>query len=153
VRADYDNNNTPFAFDDFYPWTTNGQRRWGSNTIDTTTVTDNMNNVITGAVATAFDSHTSADYISSEAQGATGDSGGGIWINNGGSYELAGITFAITDISDNRAEYGDSTAIMDLSSFKNEIYSVTGIPEPNSALLGGLSVAMWLLSQRRRRLL
>lgn len=150
VRADYDDNGTLIVADDFYPWSNNGAPRWGTNTISPVTVNDSMGNPIPEAVATEFNTHTSGAYTSSEAQAATGDSGGGVWVNNGGNYELAGIMFGISDISDARAEYGDFTTIVQLANFKNEIYSVTGIPEPSSAVLGALAGILCLLKRKRR---
>lgn len=150
VRDSYNNNGTPGnELDDYYPWSASQQIRWGSNKVSTTNVLNGVGMTIPEVAATIFDEPSNSNYTSSEVQGSIGDSGGGVWIDNGGIWELAGINFAVTDTSDSRAEYGDGTAFTELHSFKNEIYMVTGIPEPSSCLLviGALSA----LALRRRR--
>jgi len=131
-----------------YPWVTSFQSRWGTNQLETSAADSFGNPVLVTDFSSPLDSPTMF-----EGQNAGGDSGGGWFINNGGTWELAGLSFAVgsTDGTSNPSEYGDRSFAYDLSDplIKSQIQEVAYTPEPSSALLAGLSCGL-LLARRRR---
>jgi hypothetical protein len=87
-----------------------------------------------------------------EAQGIAGDSGGAVFVDNGGSWTLSGAMLVVLLYERqpvNTAIIGNQTAMADLSYYRSEIISITSIPEPGTAVLcvlGGCA----LLGTRRR---
>jgi hypothetical protein len=91
--------------------------RWGTNVVDGAGMLDNS-----AAFATVFDL---VGGTAHEAQGAYGDSGGGVFAKNAsGVWELAGIVFAIGQYVDQPYYYvldGNVTYIVDLASYRDQI--------------------------------
>jgi hypothetical protein len=119
--------------------------RWGTNTVSGASALLSYNNTV--CETTTFNA------IAGEAQGAVGDSGGGVFgLNAGGEWTLSGIMLAIAGFSGqpSAAVVGNTTYFADLSAYRSQI--LTTIPEPAVApvLLGlaTLGAAVWL---RRRR--
>jgi hypothetical protein len=89
----------------------------------------------------------SEQVTDSEAQAQTGDSGSGVFVKVGGLWSLAGITFAV-DIEDNQpggtssAFYKNRTFIADLAFYRNQILSISAVPELGSLAL--MSAAAFL---------
>ncbi len=90
-----------------------------------------------------------------EAQAQGGDSGGGVFANNAGTWELSGIMVSILGFRSNSAIYhgtgpgafdilggrpGDVTYAIDLTFYRDQIVSV--IPEPASMLFMALTLPM-----------
>lgn len=138
-----------------YSWGTPGTSdtvpmRWGFNQLD-------FNHTdAAGAkyLVTDFDAPGFGTGI--DGQAALGDSGGGAFIFNQGSWKLGGVAYATADGSDadelvNPAGYGDYTLFTDVYSYRSEITALTGtlVPEPSSMLLGGFGVLALALRRNR----
>ena len=138
-----------------YSWGTPGTSdevpmRWGFNQVDSG-YTD-----LAGAkyLITDFDAPGIGSGI--DGQAALGDSGGGAFILNQGSWKLGGVVYATADGSDldslsNPAGYGDYTLFTDVYAYRSEITALTGtlVPEPSSMLLGGFGVIALALRRKR----
>ncbi len=123
--------------------------RWGTNQIEDIPV-DPIED--TWAIGTIFDAIGSGG-TPHEAQAANGDSGGALFVENGGSWELAGLLYVIFIYNGQPANavlYGSATYAADLAMYRDEIKDVTGLPEPVGALpIGALLVGA--LARRRAR--
>lgn len=92
-----------------------------------------------------------------DGQAALGDSGGGAFIFNQGSWKLGGVTYATADgpldadALVNPAGYGDYTFFTNVYAYRSEITALTGtlVPEPSSMLLGGFGVLALALRRKR----
>ena len=86
---------------------------------------------------------------------ASGDSGGGLFIDVGGATKLVGVNSFLAslpyplDTTGANADYGDLAGVVSVQSFENWIFTVTGVPEPSviSLLFFGLG---GLVLMRRR---
>lgn len=135
-----------------YQWGSTRTMRWGTNTsAGSVWINSGPSNGDTFAFATTFN-----DLVgdSSEAQAATGDSGGAVFRKNGATWELSGIMLAVDGYSGqpgSTAVFGNNTFMADLSFYRPQIMAV--VPEPATgalAVAGAATVALvWL---RRRRL-
>ena len=118
-----------------YKWGSGTTKRWGSNTIEGSLSAVDDGYGVTDVLFTDFDN------VDGEAQGATYDSGGGVFANN----KLAGIMLFVGTYSTNQpdytAVYGNQTYMADLSSYSIQINNTIAIPEPAVAgfliLMGG----------------
>lgn len=129
-----------------FQWDATRSKRWGTNNINAPSGFEFDGFADVRGFRTTFNSD---ELRPNEAQGATGDSGSGVFYNNGGNWELSGITLAIAVFSGqpgSTAVYGNDTFIADLSFYRNQILTI--IPEPGSAALG--SMALFGLLRRRR---
>jgi hypothetical protein len=92
--------------------------RWGTSLVgDFGTVLD------TESFHTKFTEHDTAH----EAQAANGDSGGAVFIENAGVWELAGVMFAVGSYEEQPAEtslYGNLTYAADLASYRSQIIEI-----------------------------
>jgi hypothetical protein len=125
---------------DGYKWAAGQTKRWGTNLVSgTATISYGYGNV--KSLYTTFDNS------AGEAQGAPGDSGGGVFFNNSGTTELAGLMVTIASYSGQPAEtsvYGNLTYAADIAQYRNQILVV--IPEPSTLVL--TLIAMPLLCRR-----
>ena len=115
-----------------YKWATGSTKRWGSNTKEGDAGYINDGFGITDMFYTDFDA------IVGEAQGATYDSGGGVFIHNGGEWELAGIMLTTAGYSGqpgSTAVFGNLTYAADLSTYADQINATVAIPEPSVLVL------------------
>ena len=133
-----------------YKWGNLGQAvRWGNNELEFNVLPTNRTfNVNTGfgavvCVKTDFDS------ISGQAQGAGGDSGGGVFYKNGSTWELVGIMDTVdafdgqpgnTAVFGSGLASGNNTFSADIATYRSQILAV--VPEPTTALLvvGGAAI-------------
>lgn len=111
-----------------YKWISGATKRWGTNlkTADAVPEQVDDNHGITEMYYTTFDNHTG----SNEAQGAEYDSGGGVFYNNLGNWELAGIMLALAGYNGqpaNTSVYGNETYIADMQYYASQINSTTQI--------------------------
>jgi hypothetical protein len=136
----------------------NDGMRWGTNTVEL------IGSVNIGTIAapnwqpyliTDFDGPADPGVTAYDAQGSAGDSGGGLFIQRGGLWELSGIAHFVAEGSTvdgnvNPSQYGDFTGYTNVRSYASAIQSVTGtlVPEPSSATL---LVGMVALLLHRRR--
>lgn len=138
-----------------YSWGTPGTSdvvpmRWGFNQVEF-----GFTNAGINYLATDFDAPGLGSGI--DGQAALGDSGGGAFIFNQGTWKLGGVAYATADGSldadtvVNPASYGDFTLFTDVYSYRSEISALTGtlVPEPSSMLLGGFGVLAMVLRRRR----
>jgi len=124
-----------------YLWDSSRTMRWGTNTVAAAVWIDYFidNPKSAYAFETIFD--VSNNY-SAEAQAATGDSGGGVFRKNGGSWELTGIMLVVDAYSGqptNTAVFGNSTYSADLSFYRSQIMAV--VPEPSAVALAAIGTA------------
>jgi len=130
--------------------TASNEVTWGVNDIA------GINQVINighGDLTTFYTIFDSGAYLY-EGQAVVGDSGGGVFFFDGTNWVLGGMTDAVATYPDqpaNTAVFGDATYAADLSTYADQIASITGItlvPEPSAMLmvLGGV-----VLVVRRRR--
>ncbi|MEP4076803.1 trypsin-like peptidase domain-containing protein [Haloferula sp.] len=123
--------------------------RWGENLAASTGLDVASANGDVRSFSTTF----TDGGLTHEAQAVVGDSGGGVFHKNGDNWELAGMMYGV-DLHDGQpngaetAVYGNETYSAELSFYRTQIIGITGIPEPTSAALGFLSLALFL---RRRR--
>jgi hypothetical protein len=101
-----------------------GTMRWGTNRVAGTA------NIGTLTIMTSFTESPGMGYTTHEAQGTTGDSGGAVFAQNGGDWELAGVMLAIgpgtvpSGQPWNNALYGNLTFSADLSQYRDQIIDV-----------------------------
>jgi hypothetical protein len=128
--------------------------RWGTNNVSGTGSWIFFDNRDVLTMQTTFQF---ADGTS-EAQAVVGDSGGPVFVKNGGQWQLAGIMVTVDAYSGQpnpglTAVFGNQTYMADLSFYRDQI--VTAVPEPGAATLAGVAlaaVAAWRgLGRRRRR--
>ena len=121
--------------------------RWGTNSVDT--AASALPDLGYGVV-TAFGMDW--DNVSGEGMATGGDSGGGVFVKNGGTWELAGIMLYTATLTNQPADalaYGDATYAASIATYKAEIVqTMASAPEPASAVL--LVLGAGLLARRRR---
>lgn len=122
-----------------------GGKSWGNNTIEffVTNVLGNGRN--SNAFWTDYDPATT-----NEGQGATGDSGGGVFVETGGVWELAGIMVGIGPVVTGGQT---GTFSVNLNTYATEINGIiatngSAIPEPSTLALFSL---VGLFAMRRQR--
>ena len=129
-----------------YDWDSTRTLRWGTNQIEDIPATPVLD---TFAIGAYFD----AGATPHEAMAADGDSGGALFVENGGTWELAGILFAIAGYSgqpEDTALYGNATYAADLAFYRDDILDVVSLPEPTGALPLGILLVARLARTRRR---
>jgi len=106
-----------------YLWSSSQSMRWATNVISYVGLTRGVNTNSEASFATTFTGNTPYD-----GQGATGDSGGGVFHKDAdGSWQLAGIMFSISlNVGQpaSTAAFGNMTYIADLSAYRNQILTV-----------------------------
>ncbi|HEY8153602.1 MAG TPA: trypsin-like serine protease [Myxococcota bacterium] len=112
-----------------YLWGTANGKRWGTNRVYETGFAGGS-----WTISTDFTKVTMGG-TTHEAQGATGDSGGALFIKNGSNWELAGVLFAIGPYSgqpDSTALYGkvtqpigNITYAIDLAVYRDQLIEAT----------------------------
>jgi hypothetical protein len=112
-------------------WGTGSAMRWGTNLVGSAPVNVTIGTNVTRAFATEFTQSPPPQVTAQEAQAAAGDSGGALFVENGGSWELGAVLFAVTSSAGqpaNSAIYGNLTYAIDLSFYRNAILLVTTRP-------------------------
>jgi len=96
----------------------------------------------------------SAIPVTQEYLIASGDSGGGLFIDVGGVTKLVGVNSFLAslpyplDTTGANADYGDLAGVVSVQSFGNWIFTVTGVPEPSVVSLLFFGLGGWLLARR-----
>jgi hypothetical protein len=86
---------------------------------------------------------------------ASGDSGGGLFIDVGGVTKLVGVNSFLAslpypwDTTGANADYGDLAGVVSVQSFENWIFTVTGVPEPSVISLLFFGLGGLVLTRRR----
>ena len=115
-----------------YKWAAGATKRGGTNTKEADTGLVNDGFGITDMFYTDFEA------VLGEAQGATYDSGGGVFIDNAGDVELAGLMLTVstgTGQPGSTAVFGNLTLAADLALYADQITTTTAIPEPSVLVL------------------
>lgn len=152
-----------------------GVARWGSNTVS---------GIYSSAIGDLLTASFSASGTAEEATLSNGDSGGGVFVNDGGIWKLAGVNYSIDGMFDTNNVVGDGSdfnaALFDrgglyqgsdafgwslvpdlpldnpasmyasrISTSADAIMAIAVVPEPQSALLVVLALALGVLPRRR----
>ena len=86
---------------------------------------------------------------------ASGDSGGGLFIDVGGVTKLVGVNSFLAslpypwDTTGAKADYGDLAGVVSVQSFENWIFTMTGVPEPSAISLLFFGLGGLVLMRRR----
>jgi hypothetical protein len=113
-----------------YKWASGSTKRWGTNAKDKDEGLINSGGSfgITDMFSTVFDDDEGDD----EAQGATFDSGGGVFYDTGSEWELAGIMLLTAEFKDqpgSTAIYGNRTAMADMQYYAVQIADTAQIDD------------------------
>lgn len=124
--------------------------RWGTNTIES----NPLQSVGIGAqYGTVQAFRLDFDRVEGEGMATGGDSGGGIFVKNGGAWELAGVMVAAGGFNGQPAgtvAYGNVTFAADIATYRGEIEKIMAtVPEPSAAAL--LLSSLIFLPRRRSR--
>ena len=126
-----------------YKWASGAIKRWGTNTKegDAGEIDDGFG--VTDMFFTDFDVN--------EAQGATYDSGGGVFVENNSEWELAGLILTVSEFSgqpSSTSVLGQRTYMGDLSTYSDQINNVIAVPEPASLVLVSAFTSLLLFWRR-----
>ncbi|HNX52739.1 MAG TPA: hypothetical protein PLD51_05220 [Pontiellaceae bacterium] len=128
-----------------YSYASGTTKRWGSNTADGSIAGIDDGFGVTDMFYTDFDN------IANEAQGATYDSGGGVFTGTTNNFQLAGVMLTVGTYNSqpaNTAVFGDVTYVADLTAYRDQINQV--IPEPATAvLLAGIGIVFGVIKRMR----
>ena len=107
-----------------FTWSPKGQKRWGTNRIESSFEIISQSEFTTRAITLRFDEPFSPNATRFEAQAAVGDSGGAVFVKRQGKWELVGLMISVSGHA--RAPgastiYGDTTFAADLSYYRDEI--------------------------------
>ncbi len=80
--------------------TYDGTPRWGSNTVDS---------IYASALGNLIKASFSADGTTEEASLSVGDSGGGVFVNDNGTWKLAGVNYSVDGLFDTNNIAGDGS--------------------------------------------
>lgn len=156
---------TPGAYP-VYSWGPSHLKTWGTNKIWGTTAAGStiggsplsaFTVVGDDALATDFSNGPSATHdpaTADETGAALNDSGGGMFVQEGGVWKLAGIldsTDAYVGQPASTTTDGNDTLAIDLSSYASQINAVIAVPEPASGALLGIAGTVFAASVRRRK--
>jgi hypothetical protein len=125
--------------------------RWGENLVSSSLFTVNVGTVLDPVDVISYATDFDSTGLLNEAQAVVGDSGGGVFLYNGSSWELSGMMYAV-GLHENQpsgaetAIFENQTYIADLSYYRPQILSI--IPEPASLSLTLLGSCLII---RRRR--
>lgn len=147
-----------------YTWGGTHSVRWGTNHVEgfeLVAIPQPTPTRETQSIASYFDCDCDGTG-GTEAMAANGDSGGGVFFKDGGTWRLAGIMFAVQRCANGVAtrgngalQLGDATFSADLSVYRSQILALTPRPIPalplwGPPLLGGLLGGAGVRELRRR---
>lgn len=125
--------------------------RWGTNNVSGTGIWINAGFGDARTMITDFD-----DFFpsSTEAQAASGDSGGAVFHKNGSTWELSGLMLAVGGYSGQpdpatHAVFGNVTYAADLSFYRPQIMAI--VPEPAAIVLVVTAAGRLLVARSLRR--
>ena len=118
-----------------------GTKAWGTNYSQLSNLSSDVTAQAPGHNAfQAFYTGFTADGFSNTAQATLGDSGGGVFVKNGSTWQLAGTMNAIAGYSGqtgSTSANGDATYIADMAAYSSQIDPIIAgaVPEPSSIAL------------------
>ena len=128
-----------------YSYAAGATKRWGANTVGGSVAGVNDGFGLTDMFYTDFAN------VSGEAQGATYDSGGGVFTGTTNNWLLSGIMLTVGTYNSQPADtamFGDATYVADLSKYKDQINQA--IPEPaTGVLLAGIGLVFGVIKRLR----
>ena len=107
-----------------FTWTRKGRKRWGTNRIESPVETLNQGSYSTRAFTFRFDEPLSGKATPHEAHATVGDSGGGVFVERGGQWALAGLMVSVAGdarMPGSSTLYGDVTYAADLTYYRDEL--------------------------------
>ena len=107
-----------------FEWSAKGRKRWGTNRVSEVDRQVAQARRLTDIFSVVFDAPRSRDETRYEAQAAHGDSGGAVFVRRDGEWLLAGMMISVSSERahpSNASFYGDSTFILDIASYRDEI--------------------------------
>lgn len=110
-----------------YKWASGSSKRWGTNHKEANVGLINYGFGATDLFYTDFD-----EGVDDEALGATYDSGGGVFFNNGGNWELAGIMLYVLGYNGqpgSTAVFGSQTRAADMQFYAAQVSSTAQIDD------------------------
>ena len=125
--------------------------RWGRNEIDGVGLDISYGAGQVRAFSTVFD----FGGLTEEAQAVVGDSGGAVFAQNGSGWVLAGMMAAVGTFDNqpggaNTAVFGNVTAALDLSFYRDSI--LQAVPEPSIPAFMAVGVSSLVIRRRRQEL-
>lgn len=117
------------------------------NTVGTTVDLGSYGDIV--SITTLFNQGPGS--FTQEGQAINGDSGGAMFFHDGSSWQLIGVMHSVDNYETqpyNTSIYGQSTYGSDLSAYREQIVTLTGIPEPSAMAL--ILLATIPLIRRRR---
>lgn len=132
------------------------EKAWGANVVsDSGWLSEGLNQPDVRVLTTTFTHGDGA--VAGEGQVVYGDSGGGVFVKQGGAWNLAGIIIAQGAFPNQpfaTAVYGDESYLADLSFYHDQIVAIT-VPEPGAgtqvAVAGAAAGLGWIARRVRRR--
>jgi hypothetical protein len=104
-------------------------KRWGENIIDGYAIVETQSDGDVESLVVTFDENGLPD----EAHAVSGDSGGAVFYDNGGDWELLGIIFGSERIpGGGGVAFGHRTFAAVIPSYKPQITAIMAIPEPGT---------------------
>lgn len=107
-----------------FTWTKKGGKRWGTNRIQSNSEILNQGDYTTRAIVFRFDQPLSPGATRYEAQATTGDSGGAVFVQREGVWQLVGLMVSVSGeirVPNASSRYGDTTFAADLTYYREEI--------------------------------
>jgi len=107
-----------------FRWTDRGAKRWATNRISSTFDVLAQGKMTSRAFVLRFDEPYSQHATRYEAQAAVGDSGGGVFVERDGEWQLLGLMVSVSGVRNaprSGAVYGDRTYVVDLSHYRTEV--------------------------------
>jgi hypothetical protein len=124
LRKEIIESNSPDGPQTAFTWTERGEKRWGTNRIELVGRRIYHERFDTASIIMRFDGASEPNATPHEASATLGDSGGAIFANRDGEWQLVGLITSITRLSNKPGELttiGDFIYAADLSQYRGEI--------------------------------
>jgi hypothetical protein len=107
-----------------FEWSERGRKHWGTNRVALTEERTVQLIHKTEVFSFVFDEPRSPNETRHEAQAAHGDSGGAVFVERDGEWQLAGMMISVSNERarpERTSMYGDSTYVLDISAYRDEL--------------------------------